>query len=130
VVDVGIELYDGSFHEVDSSEMAFKIAASMAFREAAKKANPVLLEPIFKIEVTVPEEHMGDVIGDVSSRRGRIEGSDMQSGAAIVRGFVPLSEMFGYATDLRSKTQGRGVYVMQFDHFEKLPQNLVESINK
>ncbi|MDR0519381.1 MAG: elongation factor G [Clostridiales Family XIII bacterium] len=130
VVDVGIELYDGSFHEVDSSEMAFKIAASMAFREAAKKANPVLLEPIFKIEVTVPEEHMGDVIGDVSSRRGRIEGSDMQSGAAIVRGFVPLSEMFGYATDLRSKTQGRGVYVMQFDHFEKLPQNLVDNINK
>jgi elongation factor G len=130
VVDVGVELYDGSYHEVDSSEMAFKIAASMAFREAAKKAGPVLLEPIFKIEVTVPEEYMGDVIGDVSSRRGRIEGSDIQSGAAIIRGFVPLSEMFGYATDLRSKTQGRGVYVMQFDHFERLPQNLVESISK
>jgi elongation factor G len=89
-----------------------------------------LLEPIFKIEVTVPEEYMGDVIGDVSSRRGRIEGSDMRSGAAIIRGFVPLSEMFGYATDLRSKTQGRGVYVMQFDHFERLPQNLIESISK
>ena len=130
VVDVGVELYDGSYHEVDSSEMAFKIAASMAFREAAKKAKPVLLEPIFKVEVTVPEEYMGDVIGDISSRRGRIEGSDMNAGAVAVRGFVPLSEMFGYATDLRSKTQGRGVYVMQFDHFEKLPDSLVEKINK
>ncbi|MDD5927228.1 MAG: elongation factor G [Firmicutes bacterium] len=130
VVDVGVELYDGSYHEVDSSEMAFKIAASMAFREAAKKAQPVLLEPIFKVEVTVPEEYMGDVIGDISSRRGRIEGSDMNMGAVAVRGFVPLSEMFGYATDLRSKTQGRGVYVMQMDHFEKLPDNLVEKINK
>ena len=113
VVDVGVELYDGSYHEVDSSEMAFKIAASMAFREAVKKAKPVLLEPIFKVEVTVPEEYMGDVIGDISSRRGRIEGSDMNMGAVAVRGMVPLSEMFGYATDLRSKTQGRGVYVMQ-----------------
>ena len=130
VVDVGVELYDGSYHEVDSSEMAFKIAASMAFREAAKKANPVLLEPIFKVEVTVPEEYMGDVIGDISSRRGRIEGTDMNNGAVAVRGFVPLSEMFGYATDLRSRTQGRGVYVMQFDHFEKLPDSLVEAINK
>ena len=130
VVDVGVELYDGSYHEVDSSEMAFKIAASMAFREAAKKAKPVLLEPIFKVEVTVPEEYMGDVIGDISSRRGRIEGSNMNNGAVAVRGYVPLSEMFGYATDLRSKTQGRGVYVMQFDHFEKLPDSLLESINK
>ncbi len=130
VVDVGVELYDGSYHEVDSSEMAFKIAASMAFREAAKKASPVLLEPIFKVEVTVPEEYMGDVIGDISSRRGRIEGSDMNNGAVAVRGYVPLSEMFGYATDLRSKTQGRGVYVMQFDHFEKLPDSLIDSINK
>ena len=130
VVDVGVELYDGSYHEVDSSEMAFKTAASMAFREAAKKAKPVLLEPIFKVEVTVPEEYMGDVIGDISSRRGRIEGSDMNNGAVAVRGYVPLSEMFGYATDLRSKTQGRGVYVMQFDHFEKLPDSLLESINK
>ena len=130
VVDAGVELYDGSYHEVDSSEMAFKIAASMAFREAAKKAKPVLLEPIFKVEVTVPEEYMGDVIGDISSRRGRIEGSDMNNGAVAVRGYVPLSEMFGYATDLRSKTQGRGVYVMQFDHFEKLPDSLLESINK
>ena len=130
VVDVGVELYDGSYHEVDSSEMAFKIAASMAFREAAKKAAPVLLEPVFKVEVTVPEEYMGDVIGDISSRRGRIEGSDMNAGAVAVRAMVPLSEMFGYATDLRSKTQGRGVYVMQFDHFEKLPDSLLEKINK
>ena len=130
VVDVGVELYDGSYHEVDSSEMAFKIAASMAFREAVKKAKPVLLEPIFKVEVTVPEEYMGDVIGDISSRRGRIEGTDMNLGAVAVRGMVPLSEMFGYATDLRSKTQGRGVYVMQMDHFEKLPESLLEKINK
>jgi len=129
VVDVGVELYDGSYHEVDSSEMAFKIAASMAFREAARKAAPVLLEPIFKVEVTVPDEYMGDVIGDISSRRGRIEGSDMNNGAVAIRGYVPLAEMFGYATDLRSRTQGRGVYVMQFDHFEKLPDNLVDSIN-
>ena len=130
VVDVGVELYDGSYHEVDSSEMAFKIAASMAFREAAKKAKPVLLEPIMKVEVTVPENYMGDVIGDISSRRGRIEGSEINMGAAAIRGFVPLSEMFGYATDLRSKTQGRGVYVMQMDHFEKLPDSLIEKINK
>ena len=130
VVDVGVELYDGSYHEVDSSEMAFKIAASMAFREAVKKAKPVLLEPIFKVEVTVPEEYMGDVIGDISSRRGRIEGTDMNLGAVAVRGMVPLSEMFGYATDLRSKTQGRGVYVMQMDHFEKLPDSMLEKINK
>ena len=130
VVDAGVELYDGSYHEVDSSEMAFKIAASMAFRDAARKAEPVLLEPIFKVEVTVPDEYMGDVIGDISSRRGRIEGSDMNNGAVAIRGYVPLAEMFGYATDLRSKTQGRGVYVMQFDHFEKLPDSLVDSINK
>ena len=130
VVDVGVELYDGSYHEVDSSEMAFKIAASMAFKEASKKAEPVLLEPIFKVDVTVPEEYMGDIIGDISSRRGRIEGSEMMNGTVIVRGFVPLSEMFGYATDLRSKTQGRGVYVMQMDHFEQLPKNLLDKITK
>ncbi|MDD6043764.1 MAG: elongation factor G [Eubacteriaceae bacterium] len=130
VVDVAVELYDGSYHEVDSSEMAFKIAGSMAFKEAAKKAQPVLLEPIFKVEVTVPEEYMGDVIGDISSRRGRIEGSDMNNGAVAVRAMVPLSEMFGYATDLRSKTQGRGVYVMQMDHFERLPDSLVEKVGK
>ena len=130
VVDVGVELYDGSYHEVDSSEMAFKIAASMAFKEASRKAKPVLLEPIFKVEVTVPEDYMGDIIGDISSRRGRIEGSDMRNGTVAVRGFVPLSEMFGYATDLRSKTQGRGVYVMQMDHFEQLPANLLEKVTK
>ena len=130
VVDVGVELYDGSYHEVDSSEMAFKIAASMAFKEASRKAKPVLLEPIFKVEVTVPEDYMGDIIGDIASRRGRIEGSDMRNGTVAVRGFVPLSEMFGYATDLRSKTQGRGVYVMQMDHFEQLPANLLEKVTK
>jgi elongation factor G len=130
VVDIGAELYDGSYHEVDSSDMAFKIAASMAFREAAAKAAPVLLEPVFKVEVTAPEEYMGDVIGDLSSRRGRIEGTDIFNGTASIRGMVPLSEMFGYATDLRSKTQGRGVYVMQMDHFEKLPDSLVDKINK
>ncbi len=128
VVDVGVDLYDGSYHEVDSSEMAFKVAASMAFREAAQKADPVLLEPIFKVEVTVPDEYMGDVIGDLSGRRGRIEGSDMEKGAVEIRAMVPLSEMFGYATDLRSRTQGRGTYVMQFDHFDKLPASLTDKV--
>ena len=130
LVDVGVDLYDGSYHEVDSSEMAFKIAATMGFKEACKKAKPVLLEPIFKVEVTVPENNMGDIIGDISSRRGSIEGSDINNGVAVIRGFVPLSEMFGYATDLRSKTQGRGVYVMQFDHFDKLPESLKEKVAK
>ena len=130
VVDVGVELYDGSSHDVDSSEMAFKVAGSKAFKEAVMKANPVLLEPIFKVEVTVPDNYMGDVIGDISARRGRIEGSDIENGTATVRGFVPLSQMFGYATDLRSRTQGRGIYTMQFDHFEKLPESLAEKIIK
>ena len=130
IVDVGVELYDGSFHEVDSSEMAFKIAGSMAFREAVSQADPVMLEPILRVEVTVPEEYMGDIIGDLSSRRGRIEGSDMNSGAVTVKGFIPLMNMFGYATDLRSKTQGRGVYVMQFDHFERLPDSMFEKISR
>ena len=130
VMDVKVELYDGSYHEVDSSEMAFKIAGSMAFREAAKKAKPVMLEPIFKIEVTVPDEYMGDVIGDINSRRGRIEGLDTAAGAQVVRGYVPLAEMFGYATDLRSKTQGRGVYTMQFHHFDKLPESVREKLDK
>ncbi|MBE6036993.1 MAG: elongation factor G [Clostridiales bacterium] len=130
VVDVGVELFDGSYHEVDSSEMAFKMAASMAFKEACKKAKPVLLEPVFKVEINAPEEYMGDIIGDLSSRRGRIEGTEMRNGAVAVRGFVPLAEMFGYATDLRSKTQGRGVYVMQMDHFEKLPDSMLDKINK
>ncbi|MBR3375758.1 MAG: elongation factor G, partial [Firmicutes bacterium] len=99
-------------------------------KEAVMKAKPVLLEPIFKVEVTVPDNYMGDVIGDISARRGRIEGSDIENGSATVRGFVPLSQMFGYATDLRSKTQGRGIYTMQFDHFEKLPESLAEKIIK
>ncbi|QZY54630.1 elongation factor G [Crassaminicella profunda] len=128
VVDVEVELYDGSYHEVDSSEMAFKIAGSMAFKEAMKKAKPVLLEPYFKIEVVVPEDYMGDVIGDINSRRGKIEGMEPRSGAQVIRGYVPLSEMFGYATDLRSKTQGRGTYVMQFDHFEQVPNSVAEKI--
>lgn len=130
VVDIGVELYDGSYHEVDSSDMAFKIAGSKAFKEAVMKASPVLLEPIFKVEVTVPDNYMGDVIGDISSRRGRIEGSNINNGIAIIDGVVPLSEMFGYATDLRSKTQGRGVYSMQFDHFDRLPESLAEKIIK
>jgi elongation factor G len=128
VLDVKVTLYDGSYHEVDSSEMAFKIAGSMAFKDGMKKANPVLLEPIMKVEVTVPEEYMGDVLGDINSRRGRIEGMEARSGAQVIRGFVPLSEMFGYATDLRSKTQGRGVYIMQMDHFEEVPKSVSEKI--
>lgn len=128
VVDVKVTLYDGSFHEVDSSEMAFKIAGSMAFKEAMAKAKPVLLEPIMKVEVIVPEEYMGDVIGDINSRRGRIEGMEPREGVQVVRAFVPLAEMFGYATDLRSKTQGRAVYTMQFDHYAQVPNNISEKI--
>ena len=128
VVDIKATLVDGSYHEVDSSEMAFKIAGSMAFKEAAVKGDPVLLEPIFKLEVVVPEEYMGDVIGDINSRRGRLEGMEALNGMQTIRGFVPLSEMFGYATDLRSKTQGRGTYVMQFAHYEEVPKNIAETV--
>lgn len=128
VIDVKVTLFDGSFHEVDSSEMAFKIAASMAFKEAMRKADPVLLEPIMKVEITVPEEYMGDVIGDINSRRGRIEGMEARMGAQVIRCYVPLAEMFGYATDLRSKTQGRGVYSMEMSHFEEVPKNIAEKI--
>jgi elongation factor G len=128
MLDIRATLYDGSFHEVDSSEMAFKIAGSMAFKNAATKANPVLLEPIMKVEVVVPEEYMGEVIGDINSRRGRIEGMEARAGAQVIRGYVPLAEMFGYATDLRSKTQGRGTYVMQFSHYEEAPKNITEEI--
>ncbi|MGE5591942.1 MAG: elongation factor G [Bacillota bacterium] len=127
-LDLRATVFDGSYHEVDSSEMAFKIAGSMAFKNGAAKANPVLLEPVMKVEVTVPEEYMGDVIGDMNSRRGRIEGMEARAGAQVVRGFVPLAEMFGYATDLRSRTQGRGVYTMQFDHYEEVPKNVAEAI--
>lgn len=128
VTDVRVTLYDGSYHEVDSSEMAFKVAGSMAFKNGAVKAQPVLLEPIMKIEVTVPEEYMGDVIGDINSRRGRIEGMEPRHGVQVIRGYVPLAEMFGYATDLRSATQGRGTYVMQFDHYDIVPKNIADEI--
>ena len=128
MVDLKATLVDGSYHEVDSSEMAFKVAGSMAFKEAAAKANAVLLEPVFKLEVVVPEEYMGDVIGDINSRRGRLEGMEAEKGMQTIRGFVPLSEMFGYATDLRSKTQGRGTYVMQFAHYEEVPKNIAETV--
>ena len=127
-VNFGIRLVDGSSHDVDSSEMAFKIAGSMAFKTAMAKASPAILEPMMKVEVIVPEEYMGDVIGDINSRRGRIEGMDDRAGAKVVKGFVPLSEMFGYATSLRSKTQGRGVYTMEFDHYEDAPKNIQETI--
>ena len=128
VVDVKVELYDGSYHEVDSSEMAFKIAGSMAFKEAMKKADPVLLEPIMKVTVIVPEEYMGDVIGDLNSRRGMIQGMEAENGAQRINSMVPLSEMFGYATDLRSKTQGRGQYVMEPSHYAEVPKNIAEKV--
>ena len=128
VVGVHANVYDGSYHEVDSSEMAFHIAGSLAFKDAMQKAAPVLLEPIMKVEVTTPEDYMGDVIGDINSRRGRIEGMEDVGGGRIVHGFVPLSEMFGYSTDLRSRTQGRGNYSMFFDHYEKVPKNVQEKI--
>lgn len=128
LIDIKATLVDGSYHDVDSSEMAFKIAGSLALKEAGKKCNPVLLEPIFKIEVTVPEEYMGDIMGDISSRRGRIEGMEARSGVQVIRGYVPLSEMFGYATSLRSATQGRGSYSMEFDHYEEVPANIAKEI--
>lgn len=128
VVDVKVSLVDGSYHEVDSSEMAFKIAGSMAFKDGMAKANPVLVEPIMKVEVFVPEEYMGDVIGDLNSRRGRIEGMESRSGAQVIRAFVPLAEMFGYATTLRSRTQGRGNYSMEFHHYEEVPKNIADAI--
>jgi elongation factor G len=128
VLDFKIRLVDGSYHDVDSSEMAFKIAGSMAFKNAMAKADPCILEPIMKVEITVPSEYMGDVIGDVNSRRGRIEGMDPRAGAEVIRAFVPLSEMFGYATTLRSRTQGRGVYAMETSHFDEVPKNIQEQI--
>ena len=128
VLGVHAVVYDGSYHEVDSSEMAFHIAGSMAFKEAMQKGNPVLLEPIMKVEVTTPEEYMGDVIGDINSRRGRIEGMDDIGGGKMIRGYVPLAEMFGYSTDLRSKTQGRGNYSMFFEKYEQVPKNIQEKV--
>ena len=128
MVDIKVIVFDGSYHDVDSSEMAFKIAGSIGFKEGARKADPVLLEPYVKVEVVVPEDYMGDVIGDLNSRRGRVEGMEMRSGAEHINAFVPLAEMFGYATDLRSKTQGRGVYTMTFDHYEEVPRNVAEKV--
>jgi elongation factor G len=126
--DLKVTLYDGSYHDVDSSEMAFKIAGSMAIKEAARKAKPVLLEPIMSVEVVVPEEYMGDVIGDLNSRRGRIEGMELRGTTQIIKAMVPLSEMFGYATELRSRTQGRGSFTMHFGKYEEVPGGIAEEI--
>ena len=130
MVDIKVTVYDGSYHDVDSSEMAFKVAGSMAFKEGAKKANAVLLEPYMSVEVDVPEEYMGDVIGGLNSRRGRIEGMESENGESRIKGFVPLSEMFGYATGLRSATQGRGTFTMTFDHYEEVPKAISQQITE
>ncbi|MGD6857586.1 elongation factor G [Bacillus infantis] len=130
LVDIKARLFDGSYHDVDSSEMAFKIAASMALKNAASKCNPVILEPVMRIEVIIPEEYLGDIMGNVTSRRGRVEGMDARGNAQVVRAMVPLSEMFGYATSLRSSTQGRGVFSMHFDHYEEVPKSISEEIIK
>ena len=128
MVDIKVTVYDGSYHDVDSSEMAFKVAGSMAFKEGCQKANPVLLEPMMKVEVTVPDDYLGDVMGNISSRRGNLTGIDMRNGIQAIHAFIPLSEMFGYATDLRSRTQGRGNFTMQFDHYDEIPKNIAEKI--
>nr|MBP9613502.1 elongation factor G [Sulfurospirillum sp.] len=130
VEDVKVTLYDGSYHDVDSSEMAFKLAASMGFKEGCRKAKPVILEPIMKVEVETPEDFMGDVIGDLNRRRGQINSMDDRSGNKIVNAFCPLAEMFGYSTDLRSQTQGRASYSMEFDHYDEVPRNVAEEIIK
>jgi elongation factor G len=128
VIDLEVTLTDGSYHEVDSSEMAFKIAGSMAMKEAVLKASPVLLEPIMKVEVEVPEDFLGDVMGDLNSRRGQIEGMGTEASVAKVTANVPLAEMFGYATDIRSKTQGRGIFTMEFSHYGEVPRNVAEAM--
>jgi elongation factor G len=128
MVDVSVTLYDGSFHEVDSSEFSFKIASSMAFQEAAKKANPVLLEPIMKLEVVIPTDFFGDVIGDLSARRGRIKETIDRLNLKVIDANVPLSEMFGYATTIRSLTEGRGTFTMEFDSYEEIPKNVAQDI--
>jgi elongation factor G len=128
MVDVKVELIDGSSHDVDSSEMAFKIAGSMAIQEGARKANPVLLEPVMAVEVVTPEDFLGDVIGDLSRRRGKVQGQDQRGNALAVQAYVPLGEMFGYATELRSMSQGRATYTMQFERYEEVPQNIAEEI--
>ncbi len=128
MVNISVDLYDGSYHDVDSSEIAFKIAASQAFQEAARKARPVLLEPIMKIEVVIPEQFMGDITGNLSSKRGQIEGMEDRGALKAVRAFVPLSEMFGYTTQLRSMTEGRGNSTMEFDHYEVVPDSVAKTI--
>ena len=128
IVDIKATLVDGSYHDVDSTEMAFKIAGSLALKEAVRRGTSVILEPIMKVEVTTPEDFMGDVIGDLNSRRGQIQGMEMRAGAQVVKAFVPLAKMFGYATDLRSTTQGRAVYSMEFDHYAPLPASLPEEM--
>jgi elongation factor G len=128
MIGVGVSLYDGSYHEVDSSEIAFKVAGSMAFQDAAAKAKPVLLEPVMEVEVVTPEEYMGDVLGDLNSRRGKVTHMERRQNAQVITAFVPLAEMFGYATQLRSMTQGRATYSMQFDHYEEVPKSVAEEI--
>ena len=128
MVDIKVELVDGAYHEVDSSEMAFKICSSICFKEACRKAKPVLLEPVMRVEVVVPEEYMGTVNGDLSSRRGRLEGTEVRGTTQLIKAMVPLSEMFGYATELRSRTQGRGSFTMHFGQYEEVPKNLSEEI--
>ena len=130
VIDIKATLYDGSYHEVDSNEMAYRIAASMALKDAAKICQPVLLEPISSVEITVPTEYMGDVMGDINSRRGSIDGMEQRGNAQVIKAFIPLAEMFGYATDLRSTTQGRGTYSMQFARYDEAPKSITEEIFK
>jgi elongation factor G len=128
MVDIKVEVFDGSYHDVDSSEMAFKIAGSMGFKEGAARAQPILLEPIMEVEVVTPDDYMGDVIGDLNSRRGKIQSMNPRTGVQIIEALVPLAEMFGYATDLRSKTQGRATYTMQFAHYAQVPSSIAETI--
>jgi elongation factor G len=130
LVDIKAKLFDGSYHDVDSNEMAFKIAASMALKNAASKCKPVILEPIMKVEVVIPEDYLGDIMGDITSRRGRVEGMEARGNTQMVKAMVPLSEMFGYATSLRSNTQGRGTFSMHFDHYEEVPKSISEEIIK
>ncbi len=130
VVDVKATLFDGSYHDVDSSEMAYKIAASMALKNAYDKCKPVLLEPVMKVEVVIPDEYLGDVMGDITSRRGRLDGMEARGNAQVIRAYVPLSEMFGYATALRSNTQGRGNYSMEMDHYEQVPKSIADEVIK
>ena len=130
LIDIKARLYDGSYHDVDSNEMAFKIAGSMALKNAASKVNPVIFEPMMKVDVIIPEEYMGDIMGDITSRRGRVEGMEARGNAQVVAAMVPLAQMFGYATSLRSNTQGRGVFSMVFDHYEEVPKSVAEEIIK